>query len=67
MTCNGSVERNTIYVIFSPSEFAKANSINVDELQPQELSFEDFQKWLGKAKVRDKNMYVWKENLIMRK
>ena len=67
MTCNGSVERNTIYVIFSPSEFTKANSINVDELQPQELSFEDFQKWLGKAKVRDKNMYVWKENLIMRK
>ena len=43
MTCNRSVERNTIYVVFSPNEFAKANSNNVEELLPQELSFEEFQ------------------------
>lgn len=56
MTCNRSVERNTIYVVFSPNEFAKANSNNVEELLPQELPFEEFQKWLVKGRNRDKEM-----------
>lgn len=56
MTCNSSVERNTIYVVFSPNEFAKANSKNVEELLPQELSFEEFQKWLVKGRNKDKKM-----------
>lgn len=58
MTCNSAVERNTIYVVFSPNEFAKANSNNVEELLPQELSFEEFQKWLSKGRVRDKEMSI---------
>lgn len=58
MTCNNPVERNTIYVVFSPNEFAKANSNNVDELLPQELSFEEFQKWLVKGRNRDKKKVV---------
>lgn len=58
MTCAQVQEHNTIYVIFSPNEFAKANSQNVDELLPQELSFEDFQKWLTKGRNRDKKMTV---------
>lgn len=56
MTCNNPVERNTIYVVFSPNEFAKANSNNVDEFLPQELSFEGFQKWLVKGRSQDKEM-----------
>lgn len=56
MTCNSSVERNTIYVVFSPNEFTKANSNNVEELLPQELPFEEFQKWLVKGRNRDKGM-----------
>lgn len=67
MTCNGSVERNTIYVVFSPNEFAKANSNNVEELLPQELSFEDFQKWLVKVRNRDKEMNVVKESITINK
>ena len=67
MTCNGSIERNTIYVIFSPNEFAKANSNNIDELLPQELSFEEFQKWLVKGRNRDKGMNEWMENITIRK
>jgi len=65
MTCNGSVERNTIYVVFSTNEFAKANSNHVDELLPQELSFEDFQKWLVKGRNRDKEMNVVKESIVI--
>lgn len=67
MTCNNPVERNTIYVVFSPNEFAKANSNNVDELLPQELSFEEFQKWLVKARSWDKEMNVRKGNIMIEK
>ena len=65
MTCTNPVERNTIYVVFSPNEFTKANSNNVDELLPQELSFEEFQKWLVKGRNRDKEMNVWKESITI--
>ena len=67
MTCNSSVERNAIYVIFSSNEFAKANSNNVKELLPQELSFKEFQKWLTKGRNRDKKMNVWMEYITISK
>ena len=67
MTCNNPVERNTIYVVFSPNEFAKANSNNVDELLPQELSFEEFQKWLVKGRNRDKEMITINKDIIINK
>lgn len=65
MTCNNSIERNTIYVVFSPNEFAKANSNNIEELLPQELSFEEFQKWLVKGRNRDKNMNVINKSILI--
>lgn len=65
MICNNSVERNTIYVIFSPNEFVKANSNNVEELLPQELSFEEFQKWLVKGRNRDKYMSVRRIQIVI--
>lgn len=66
MTCNSSIERNTIYVVFSPNEFAKANSNHVEELLPQELSFEEFQKWLVKGRNKDKEMNVVHKTLIIK-
>ena len=67
MTCTNPVERNTIYVVFSPNEFAKANSNNVDELLPQELSFEEFQKWLVKGRNRDKDMDLVRNSITISK
>lgn len=67
MTCTRSVERNTLYVVFSPNEFAKANSNNVEELLPQELSFEEFQKWLSKGRVRDKEMIIKRKYITINK
>lgn len=66
MTCSRPQEHNTLYIIFSPNEFAKANSNNVDELLPQELSFEEFQKWLVKGRNRDKEMKVKNFAIIIR-
>ena len=65
MTCTNPIERNTIYVVFSPNEFAKANSNNVDELLPQELSFEKFQKWLVKGRNRDKEMSLVQKSITI--
>ena len=65
MTCNSSVGWDTIYVVFSPNEFAKANSNNVEELLPQELPFEEFQKWLSKGKVKDKEMRVLNKIILI--
>ena len=65
MTCNSSVERNTIYVVFSPNEFVKANSKNVEELLPQELTFEEFQKWLVRGRNRDKDLIVLNETITI--
>ena len=67
MTCNNPVERNTIYVVFSPNEFAKANSNNVDELLPQELSFEEFQRWFSDGRIKDKKMIVECKQIIINK
>ena len=67
MTCNNPVERNTIYVVFSPNEFAKANSNNVDELLPQELSFEEFQRWFSEGRIKDKKMIIECKQIIINK
>mgnify|MGYP003556699390 CR=1 FL=1 len=67
MTCNNHVERNTIYVVFSPNEFAKANSNNVEELLPQQLSLEEFQKRLVKRRYRDKEMDLVRNSITISK
>ncbi len=56
MTCEHSMEQNTIYIVFSPNMFAKANTENEDAGLPRQLPLKDFQKWLGKCKAKDIKM-----------
>lgn len=65
MTCSRSTEHNTVYVVFSPNMFAKANSTMSEELLPRELSFKDFQKWLAECRTHDINMEVMKRDLTI--
>ncbi|MBQ8674540.1 MAG: DUF4384 domain-containing protein [Bacteroides sp.] len=67
LSCTRQQEQNTLYIIFSPNEFAKATSSDKAELLPRELSFEAFQKWLVKSRSRDNSMCVDKRNLTIRK
>ena len=67
LTCSNGMEQNTLYVVFSPNEFAKANSTNTEELLPQELTFAEFQKWLVKGRNRDRRMSVEQLQLNLRK
>lgn len=67
MTCNRDMELNDLYVIFSPNQFAKANSQNSEELLPRQLKYEDFQRWLAKARGRDKEMQLNKQVITITK
>ncbi len=56
LTCCNAVERNQIYVLFSPNPFVKAVDMQMNENLPRQLSFEEFKKWLGKSRIRDPKM-----------
>lgn len=58
LTCEAEVERNQVYVIFSPHPFTKAVDSRVNEALPRQLSFEEFSKWLVKTRKRDTKMGV---------
>lgn len=66
LTCRQSVERNTVYVVFSENEFAKAGDRRTDETLPRELPFEDFQKWLTRSRMRDKTMTVVQKTITLK-
>ena len=53
MTCEHSLEQNTIYIVFSPNMFAKANTKNEDAGLPRQLPLKEFLGWLGKCKTKD--------------
>lgn len=68
MTCNNEKEYNTIYVIFSPNRFVKANSKgSYVETLPRQLSLDEFQKWLSKGRNRDKEMRVERKFIMIEK
>ena len=58
MTCEHSLEQNTIYIVFSPNMFAKANTKNEDAGLPRQLPLKEFLRWLGKCKTKDKEAQI---------
>ena len=58
LTCSSDIERNQIYVIFSPKPFTKALDSQVSDGLPRQLNYEDFSKWLGTCRKRDTKMGV---------
>ena len=73
MTCEGQMEYNFIYVIFSRNQFTKANDAASNKQidgyagAPRELSYEDFQKWLGKCMKHDAEMNMKKIPITIKK
>ena len=68
LTCQAEKEYNTLYVIFSPNYFAKANSIGTSNEQlPCQLSFEEFQKWLVRIQNKDQEMKIEKISITINK
>ena len=66
MTCSNKAEQNQIYVIFSPNQFVKAMDVGVGDSLPRELKYEDFQKWLAKCRLHDKDMQLTKQIITIK-
>lgn len=66
MTCEDNIERNHIYIIFSPNEFSKAADASSSDGLPRELSFAAFQRWLSKCRTHDTRMQVIKKEITIK-
>lgn len=67
LTADSDIEKNRIYVIFSPDKFYKAADTGKDETIPRCLSRRDFLKWLQKIKKRDTNLSISQDLITIRK
>ena len=67
MTCEHSIEQNTIYIVFSPNMFAKAFAEDGSIGLPRQLPLKEFQKWLGKCKAKDTNIQEKKKVITIEK
>ncbi|MDE6270040.1 MAG: DUF4384 domain-containing protein [Muribaculaceae bacterium] len=56
MTVDGDVERNQVYVLFSPNNFNRATDRSAGAGMPRTLSYDDFTKWLSTSRKRDPKM-----------
>ncbi len=52
------LERNTVYIIFSPTEYVRPLDKQAGEWVPQALDFTDFSRWLSKIRAFDRNLQV---------
>lgn len=61
MEARNDIDMNMLYVIFSPNKFYKASDREgKDNKQLRNLSFKDFNKWLGKCYSKDSELTVSK-------
>lgn len=58
LTCSNEVERNQVYVIFSPKPFTKALDNQINQGLPRQLHYEEFSRWLSTCRKRDSKMGV---------
>lgn len=58
ITCEGEMEQNIMYILYSPNPFSKALDNKVDENLPRMLSYENFNEWLSRCRKRDPKMGV---------
>ncbi len=66
--CNGESEMNRIYVIFSPNRFSRpVDDLYAGDFVPASLTFENFQKWLGRTRAQDKEMTVQVRDILIQK
>lgn len=63
-----SVDYETIYIIFSPNPFYKANAnASQDISAPMQLSHQSFMEWLMRNEVQDKDLTVTRKHIEIRK
>lgn len=64
----GSVDYETIYIVFSPNPFYRANAqVSDDRTVPMQLSHQNFMAWLMKNEAEDKDFLVVRKHIEVRK
>ena len=58
LTADSDIERNQLYVIFSPKPFSKAVDTKHSDTLPPQLDFDDFSRWLSSHRTRDPKMGI---------
>lgn len=66
LTCSSGIERNDLYVIFSPNDFVKANSQKTEESLPRELSIAEFNEWLTRIRKSDNQIQIHNQLLTIK-
>ncbi len=67
MTCEREIERNIVYVVFSPRAFVKAADGGGEEALPRELEGEEFRRWLARCRKHDTEMQVIEKLVVVKK
>lgn len=61
------VENNDLYIVFSPNEFYKSNTVAGGGTLPRKISFRDFQEWLSKCRNQDDKMQVILKSIMIKR
>lgn len=68
LSCNADKEFNTIYILFSPSQFGKRNGFKANfENVPNSIPYKDFKQWLSKAMIKDNNIQTTQISITISK
>lgn len=67
MTCSRSVERNTLFIIFSENELIRASASNASDSLPHCLSYKDFQQWKTSCIKCDEKVNVVKKVITIKR
>lgn len=65
-TCGVEMDLCRYYVIFSPNSFSIPNDESSADSMVASISFDSFQKWLGKVKQHDKELVVIPRDITLR-
>lgn len=58
LSTDSDIERNSLYLIFSPNRYSLAVDTESGNYSPRELPYKEFSKWLLKSRLRDPKMGV---------
>lgn len=67
VSTDDDTERNVLYVVFSPSQFARPNDSAMSETAPRSLPRRDFETWLRRCQNNDSEFTVKTFNLQISK
>lgn len=65
LTCSDKKEYNQLIFLFSPHEYAKAQTSDNSISLPKLLSYDNFLKWLAKLKRNDGSLEIIKKEIVI--